>query len=170
MPSRSLLETCYAHGALTDFMKESEFISRRLNGILKEIDAKFHEGLGKVREVINKISGVATFSGIDPILMEGRSLIFNRETPMHNDNLDCPTGWQFLLSAGNFTSGGSLYLPHLNLRLRLLPGDLIALRGRVLSHEVEPWIGGQRISMVNFTHESIWDYAKIPIPHLPFKV
>ena len=148
-------------------MRQSKFLSQRLNGILEEIDPDFFRGLLAVREVIDKdISSVSSLTSIDPILMEGRSLIFNRQTPLHNDSQDCLTGWQFILAAGHFTNGGSMYIPHLDLRLRLLPGDLIAIRGRLLSHEIEPWFGGQRISMVNFTHESVWNYANVPMPHL----
>ncbi|KLO17329.1 hypothetical protein SCHPADRAFT_887118 [Schizopora paradoxa] len=169
LPSRSILSSCRDYDALLGFMSapQSKILSQRLNGILQEIDPEFFGGLQAVRSFIDRnIASVASLAANDPILMEGRSLIFNRQTPLHNDSLDCPTGWQFIIAAGHFTSGGSLYIPHLDLSLRLLPGDLVALRGRVLSHEIEPWSGGQRISMVNFTHESVWKYAKVPMPHL----
>jgi hypothetical protein len=31
----------------------------------------------------------------------------------------------------------------------------VALRGRVVPHEIEEWVG-QRITMPHFTHSSVW--------------
>jgi hypothetical protein len=85
-------------------------------------------------------------------------LLFNLQAPPHNDLRTPPAEWTPLLAAGNFTSGGCLYIHDIKLRLRYLPGDLIFIRGHSLKHSVEKWDGGQRISVVYFTHESMWKY------------
>ena len=49
-----------------------------------------------------------------------------------------------------------IFFPQLNLRVCLLPGDFVLIRGRVLEHMIEEWDGGQRISIPHFTHTSLW--------------
>ena len=61
-------------------------------------------------------------------------------------------------AGGTFTEGGELFIEELNLLIRYLPGDLIVIRGHFLKHSVRPWSGGQRISVVYFSHEAFWKY------------
>jgi hypothetical protein len=65
-------------------------------------------------------------------------------------------GYAGLYAAGDFKTGGHVFFPRLRLRVRLLPGDFILIRGRVLEHEIEAFDGGQRISIPHFTHTSLW--------------
>lgn len=41
------------------------------------------------------------------------------------------------------------------------PGACIWLRGGLLPHEVEPFDGGQRISVASFLHRSVWDIVDV---------
>jgi len=40
--------------------------------------------------------------------------------------------------------------------MRMQPGDIVFLKGRVVRHLIEDWTGGQRISVPHFTHTSTW--------------
>lgn len=62
--------------------------------------------------------------------MEGREIMYNRQTPLHPDNSDPKRGWAILVVVGPLT-GGALYIPCLNLRLRYTDGDMIMIRGRI---------------------------------------
>jgi len=136
-------------------------ITERLNNVLSILDpaAAFqYEQLQAVAtENLDYLRAIRT---LDPSYWQGRVILFNRQTPWHRDTRNPPAEWTPLHAAGNFTRGGSLYIHDLKLRLRYLPGDLIFLRGRLLSHSVEPWEGGQRISAAYFSHESFWRYFK----------
>ena len=97
-------------------------------------------------------------NAVDPLLLEGREILFNRKSGLHNDQSDPHLAWAILLALGNF-KGGYIRVPALGLRARLEPGDAIFIRGRVLKHEIEAWSGGQRISIPHFTHTSVWRAA-----------
>ena len=91
----------------------------------------------------------------DLLIYEDHEILYNRTSTLHTDSSDPQNGWAILTAFGTF-KGGYVRLPNLGLRIRLEPGDAIALRGRVIPHEVEAWDGGQRISIPHFTHSSVW--------------
>ena len=128
-----------------------------INQVIRVIDLQFFTALSQLCEVSQeKHPSLAIWAGIDPLMMEGRELLFNRLSGRHVDSQDPQLAYAGLYAAGNFTSGGYLYFHQLSLRVRLLPGDFVLLRGRVLEHEIEAWEGGQRISIPHFTHTSLW--------------
>lgn len=110
-----------------------------------------------MRDKLNQDNAASkALSSIDPLLFEGRGVMYNRKTPLHQDKLDPHRGWAALLALGEFKTGGELSIPRLKLKVRYLPGDLILIRGRILPHEVLDWDGKQRISIVMFTHTDMW--------------
>lgn len=94
---------------------------------------------------------------IDPLLMEGRAIMYNRTTPTHRDTPDPRHAWSCLVLLGRTTSG-TLYICRLNLRVRYMPGDVVWIRGHILEHEVEVWEGSQRICIAHFTHNSLFTF------------
>lgn len=94
---------------------------------------------------------------IDPLLMEGRAIIYNRTTPNHGDVRDPRIGWSCLVLLG-LTTWGTLFIRRLNLRVRYKPGDIVWIRGHILEHEVEVWEGPQRICIAHFTHNSLFTF------------
>ena len=137
-------------------------LSRRVNGVLSFLDegaAKQYKALQEA--AMKKLDYLRALNTIDPCLWMGRVFLFNRETPCHRDTRNPPGEWSPLHAGGDFTEGGSLFVEELKLRLRYLPGDLIYIRGREVSHLVEPWSGGQRVSVVYFTHKTLWEYFKL---------
>jgi hypothetical protein len=135
-------------------MKE---LSERINETIRLVDPVFFKAITELRQVSSeKHPSLRMWNSQDPLLFEGRELLFNRSSGKHVDSQDPKAAYAGLFAAGNFTSGGVLHIPGLNLRVRLLPGDFVLIRGRVLEHEIEPWDGGQRISIPHFTHTSLW--------------
>ncbi|KZP14426.1 hypothetical protein FIBSPDRAFT_689361, partial [Athelia psychrophila] len=82
---------------------------------------------------------------------EGREILFNKVSPLHTDTQDPPYSWAVLAAFGTTTSV-EMRLPQLNLRVAFNPGDLLAIRGRVLKHSTTHWDAGQRIVIPHFTH------------------
>jgi hypothetical protein len=97
----------------------------------------------------------------DPILWQGRILMFNIMSPRHLDARNPPAEWTPLHAAGSFTTGRDLIIWQLGLRLRYRPGDLVFIRGGILEHSVEDWGVGQRISAVYLTHKAFWNWYKL---------
>jgi hypothetical protein len=100
------------------------------------------------------VPSYAAIASQDPLVYEGREILVNRQSLLHTDDQDPPWGYAILAAAG-YHKGGFVRFPHLGLRVRFEPGDIIAVRGRVLPHEVEGWTG-QRITIPHFTHSSMW--------------
>jgi hypothetical protein len=101
-----------------------------------------------------------TMGTIDTLIYEGRELLLNVQSPEHTDRQDPKCAWALLAALG-YHRGGYMILPELGLRIRLEPGDLLGIRGRVFKHFVEDWTGGQRICIPHFTHSTIWRLAKM---------
>lgn len=121
-------------------------------------DPAFYENLELLRKKVEaKFAIGATMNHEDPLLLEGRELLFNWKSGLHRDSQDPQLGYAGLFAAGSFT-GGDLELPELKLRIRLQPGDLVLIRGRVLKHGIQEWDGGQRICIPHFTHTDLWTH------------
>jgi len=94
-------------------------------------------------------------ASIDPLLFQGRSVIFNRQPPNHVDGKDPKLAWNPLATAGSYTEG-RLRIRRLGLRVWFGGGACVFLHGAILHHEIEPFSGGQRIFIAHFCHQSLW--------------
>jgi len=142
-----------------------EILSHSINATLEAIDNVQYKALVELwqkAEVQNPF--VKAFRCFDPLVMEGRAIMYNRQTPVHPDRQDPFTSWATMITLGTFCEGGDLYIPRLKLQIRYLPGDMVVLRGRILPHEVMAWGVGQRISIAHFTHQSLWDSFEMSCP------
>lgn len=157
VPSSDILQTGRAFSQTTHFLKKMKGLSERINEAIRLTDPEFHQSLLQLREAALKKHPIfEALNAIDPLLLEGRELLFNRLSGIHRDSLDPILGWAGLYAAGYYTSGGYLYIPPLKLRIRFQPGDFVLIRGRVVEHAIQEWSGGQRISIPHFTHTSLW--------------
>ena len=139
-------------------------ISEPINVALRAIDPDQHYALQALNTHLKRdCAYMEALDQVDPLLLLGRVILFNRKTPVHRDGRDPPTGWAVIVAAGQF-NGGALHIPALKLRLRLEPGDAVMLKGHVLEHEVDDWDNGQRISFAHFTHQSVWDFCNMHCP------
>ena len=131
--------------------------SHRINSLLELIDPSQHKALTELRKAVHaKYAFARALDSVDPLLFEGRAIMWNRQTRLHADSTDPIRAWVCLFVLGKFKKG-YLFIPRLNLRLSYEPGTIIFIRGHILPHEVEAWEGGQRVSIVHFTHQSVWD-------------
>lgn len=132
-------------------------LSTSVNEVVRIADPVFHGHQQLLRKAVEEAHPIATcMNAIDPLLFEGREILFNRRSGVHRDSQDPQLAYAGLFAAGNFTEGGELELPDLKLTLRLKPGDFVLIRGRVLQHGIRDWDGGQRICIPHFTHTSLW--------------
>ena len=140
-----------------ELYRQFSLLSEKINEAIRVVDPEFFAALTELHKVsMAKHASLAAWSSVDCLLLEGRELLFNRRSGRHQDSQDPQLAYAGLYAAGNFKSGGYLYFHELNLQVRLLPGDFVLLRGRVLEHEIEAWEGGQRISIPHFMHTSLW--------------
>jgi len=90
-----------------------------------------------------------------PTAASGVSVIANRASPCHTDNKGQKDWYDMLLTAGRYKKCW-FRLPDLDLRLKYLPGTVVALNGRILKHEVLKWKGGDRVCYAHwFRHAEI---------------
>jgi hypothetical protein len=157
VPSADCLTSGGVFAKTADLYRKLDLLSKKINEAILAVDPVFFAALTELhKRAVAKHSSLAAWTSVDPLLMEGRELLFNRISGRHRDRQDPRLAYAGLYAAGNFTSGGYVYFHQFNLRVRLLPGDFVLLRGRVLEHEIEAWEGGQRISIPHFTHTSLW--------------
>ena len=131
-------------------------VSAGVNAVLKYGDPDHFREASLLREKLREaIPSYNNLSTEDLLIYEGRQFLYNCHTAQHTDRQDPPKSYAVLAGFGSFR-GGHFRFPTLGLRARMGPGDAIALRGRVVPHEVEEWEGGQRISVPHFTHSSMW--------------
>jgi hypothetical protein len=157
VPSPETFKTGKAFARTSKLYQDLQLLSKRINETIEQTDPIFFQVLTDLHErATAKHPSLAAWTSVDPLLFEGRELLFNRISGRHRDSQDPKLAYAGLFAAGNFTSGGKVSFPELNLRVRLLPGDFILIRGRVLLHEIEGWDGGQRISIPHFTHTALW--------------
>jgi hypothetical protein len=154
--SKPQLGTCVAYSSCAKLVDEISMLSARLNEALKQLDPDAYASHVELSNKIKKdYPHARARASIDPILFQGRSVIFNRQTPNHIDRKDPKLGWNPLTTAGNYT-GGHMRIRRLKLRMWYGAGSCIFVRGAILPHEVEEFEGGQCISIAHFCHESLW--------------
>jgi hypothetical protein len=138
-------------------------VSERINETLLCIDPDAH---ASHKELAVKLSQahphIRARASIDPILFQGRSIIFNRQTPNHIDRKDPKLAWNPLTTAGTFV-GGRLRIRRLGLRMWFGGGACAFVRGGILQHEIEEFEGGQRISIAHFCHNSLWKEMEVTL-------
>lgn len=135
--------------------------SHRINEVLRLLDPLAHKSHLMLREkLISMYAHVRSRAAISPLLFQGQSYIYNRQTPNHFDPREPKVAWTPLFTAGSYV-GGYLRIRRLGLRMWFGPGACIFLRGRLLPHEIEHFEGGQLISVAHFCHKSVWDEAGV---------
>lgn len=159
MPSSDIIKTGTKLSATVKLFKTLSSLSRRVNEAVHVADPAFYQQLIQLRDALHKMEPITeAMDHVDPLLFEGREIIFNRMSDFHRDSQDPQLSYVALYAGGDFT-GGMLELPDLKLKVRLEPGDMVLFRGRVLLHKVGEWDDGQRYSIPHFTHTSLWRHT-----------
>jgi hypothetical protein len=135
-------------------------LSHRVNVLTRTLDpVHYHDAEELKRRLSEMYPGYEAIALLDNLVYDGREVLWNVRSQLHSDRQDPVFSWAILCIFGDF-KGGYLYMPNLGLRIRMEPGDIVFIKGRVLRHEVEEWSGGQRISVPHFTHTSVWKMVK----------
>jgi hypothetical protein len=162
--SADFLKSAQKFSLATTLLESLKLASHKINCWLKYLDNKQYNALQELRKAVHqKYPFAKAVDSIDPLLFEGRAIMWNRQTCLHGDTSDPLKSWVVLLVLGRFKKG-FFFIPRLNLRLYYEPGTAIIFRGHLLPHEVEAWEGGQRVSIVHFTHQSLWDEFGLECP------
>jgi hypothetical protein len=155
VPPMDIMKSGTIFAATIKLFKELRYLSHRVNEVIRCVDPDFYENCLKLRERFRRLPFLQALSSIDPLVVEGREALFNRESPEHTDSSDPPWSLAVLVALGNFR-GGDVNMKQLGLTVRMEPGDVVVLRGRVIKHGILAWVGGQRICIPHFTHTSLW--------------
>jgi hypothetical protein len=155
VPCGEFIGTGKGFNATSQLVKDLAILSHRVNAVLEFADPQHYEDLKAVhKELCERSPAYKALNTIDPLLYPCREILFNRLSGLHRDSQDPHLAWAVLAALGNFV-GGDVYIPHLRLQIRLQPGDIVIVRGRVVPHQILMFTG-QRISIPHFTHSSIW--------------
>lgn len=156
MPCTEFMRSGHYFSQYSSLSHKLQMVSHRVNAALKAVDPEHYKRAEALRgRLEDTFPFVNALNTNDPLVYEAREILFNIQKEVHVDRQDPPMSWVVDLALGEH-QGGHLVLPQLGLRIRLEPGDVIMLRGRMIRHGVEDWTGGQRISMPHFTHSSTW--------------
>lgn len=146
-----------AHCNATDLLLELGIVSHHVNAFLMHADrTHYNDAVELRRRACNTVASQTALGAIDPLVYEGRELLFNRISGEHTDTQDPPFGWAILTAFG-LNTPVVLTLSQLNIQMRFRPGDAIAIRGRVIKHKTSGWKSGQRIVIPHFTHSASWE-------------
>lgn len=150
------MQTAEAHQNATDLLLGLGIVSHHANAFLLHADRTHYNEALALRDIAcRRVAAQAAMGTIDPLIYEGREILFNRVSGEHTDTQDPPYGWAILAGFGHNTPV-TLTLSQLNIRMRFRPGDAIAIRGRVIKHKTSTWESGQRIVIPHFTHSASW--------------
>ncbi|KIM72644.1 hypothetical protein PILCRDRAFT_15949 [Piloderma croceum F 1598] len=114
-----------------------EIVSYMVNTFLEHADPEHYKEALALRDLICRARlSYDALADWDVLVYEGREILYNRKSGLHTDSQDPHLSWAILVAAGSH-SGGHVHLSHLGLGVRLQPGDMTAIRGRVIPHEIE---------------------------------
>jgi len=155
VPFPEFRETGSAMNTTCQTVRDLEPLSHHINAVLEHADPEHYADVLELRDLVRKSrASYDVLAGSDVLVYEGREILYNRQSGLHTDSQDPHLGWALLAGLG-LHKGGYVHFPHLGLRVRLEPGDVVALHGRVVPHQIEEWVG-QRITIPHFTHSSLW--------------
>ena len=98
-----------------------------------------------------------------PSVYTGIAVISNRDTPRHYDINGCPPWYDLLVSCGTHKTA-EFSIPKLEVTLSYSPQTVVAVCGKILSHEVVHWEGGERICMAHYMRNMVHDRLGVDQP------
>jgi hypothetical protein len=114
-----------------------------------------------MRKLIQELPGISW-----PTLYSRIDIIVNRITPPHVDAGGASSFYDYLLSLGQGHSA-TLDLEDLDAWFAYPLGTSVFLTGRVLTHSVPHWIGGERVVIAHYSKDDVLDRLGIARPALP---
>ncbi|KAJ7605255.1 hypothetical protein DFH06DRAFT_1348819 [Mycena polygramma] len=126
--ARDMIKSGRTFAASLSLIEQMRFISARVNAMLQAVDPVNFAQLQSLRTEAERINYfLQILNKADPLVMEGREIMWNRQTGLHKDGSDPARSWAVLVVFGPFT-GGALSIPCLGLRMRYTDGTMIMAR------------------------------------------
>ncbi|KAI6006354.1 hypothetical protein F5J12DRAFT_721219 [Pisolithus orientalis] len=97
-----------------------------------------------------------------PSVYTNIDVIVNQETPLHEDAGSALTLLDLLVSLGSHDANS--LVPDLGEKFLYLPGTMIFLAGKILSHSVPKWGRGERIAIVHYMKDRVHDRLQVTRP------
>ncbi|KZP29240.1 hypothetical protein FIBSPDRAFT_727514 [Athelia psychrophila] len=117
---------------------------------------------------LQAVNAVCTLHPATPwaSVWSGVALIVNRETPYHRDTGGSVSMYDLLVSAGTHQTC-HIDIQELGAAFVYLPGTMLAMSGKALSHGVKSWSGGERICAAHFMKDGVHNRVGQPRPAWP---
>jgi hypothetical protein len=147
------------------FLHSLQPVSWRINQLLKRITPKSHKCYIELKKKLEATRPWASmFAAIDPLVMQGRSVAWNRCTANHRDTRG-PRGELNPMVCLSGSEDAWLVLEDIKECLYFGPGTILFIRGGEMKHAILSgrWQtqDGVRISIVHFTHRSVWEKLSV---------
>lgn len=143
---------------LEEFYKNSAHFWWHINTVVENVDCHYALACVKLRSKIEAQHTNPVLSA-NPCHLPGVAMHWNsRPNPeeYHTDGDSLVAGWDVVTSVGNFDEAWFL-VPELRIRIRLGPGDVLLLKGKLFSHKIcHEWIGNGRFTFVPWTDSSLF--------------
>ncbi|KAI5895959.1 uncharacterized protein SCHCODRAFT_02663836 [Schizophyllum commune H4-8] len=147
-----------------ELLRTLRLVSDPVDAALQAVDAIQYTAFRELNDRLeSKCAYMLALNSVDPIVFSNRAIDFNRRASGHINKDIHPNSWVSLTAVGDFKQG-SMYIPGLNLRLRLEPRDAVLFRGHALKYEVGDWNHGQLITIVDSTDQFLWDSVSLNCP------
>jgi hypothetical protein len=89
-----------------------------------------------------------------PSVFSGIGVISNRKTLRHRDQGGFTSSYDLLASAGTHRSS-TINIPELGASFSYNPGTVFMICGKLLSHSVDEWEGGERICVAHYMRNMV---------------
>lgn len=93
---------------------------------------------------------------------QGITVLINRITPPHRDAHGPPSGFDLLLAGGS-TRTASLKLPDFEATFEYLPGTVVLILAKFITHEVDHWNDGDRICYAQWLRQRTVVEGPLPV-------
>ncbi|KZV77937.1 hypothetical protein EXIGLDRAFT_784545, partial [Exidia glandulosa HHB12029] len=105
-PSTDVFKTVENLNASISLLRDLRIVTQRIDNFIMQLDPTQHAALTQANDDLRqKYPAYDFLSAASGSYFHGRSLIYNRETPEHNDRRDMKFAWTPLLTLGKYTEG-----------------------------------------------------------------
>ena len=94
----------------------------------------------------------------------GIGVISNRVTLQHRDTGGCLPWYDLLVSAGTHVAA-NINIPEAGATFSYAPGTVFLVCGKLLSHSVTEWVGGERICVAHYMRNMVHERLGVHRPH-----
>ena len=154
-PSSTFVKNVTAFDTNIALIHSLSFITQLTNQALLHLDPDSFKIYSESRELSTHSDATKTILKEDHSIWLGKAILINETTEWHRDIGDKKDGWCAICYFGEY-AGSELFLPDLEVRIDVRPGDVVLIRSFALVHFVNHWTGGGRFVVVYYTGGEIF--------------